>query len=360
MFTVPPLSPTELDQWPLATAGLPHRATRVLTEHNLQTVGEIRVLSTDGLRSVTGLGKATRKAIDDYLLLCQKVIDGTLQFESLPALLKQFLLPAEIDILLRRYGLLRPDTASSRSFMRLQEIANEFGLTRERVRQIERTALQEMRGRLQQQCLSPLYREICTILSEQEGILRCDATERLDTLSWMGGYKASSVLLLLHDINPNPYTYYRDTFSLFHIDELHNVEQWVLRALHGLEYPISATELLKRFYSEAGGALLPRQNGGDCPPWTATALGIFASSLPHVIATQDQHFLITDAALRALILDILRPLSKSVHYRWITEALNARFQKHCRIGPRRIMLILHRDPAFIQIRSGYYAIASDS
>ena len=61
--------------------------------------------------------------------------------ENLNAYLQKYLKPREIQIIKMRYGF-ESDTP-----MTLEEIGQEFGMTRERIRQIEARALRRLRGR---------------------------------------------------------------------------------------------------------------------------------------------------------------------------------------------------------------------
>ena len=343
MISVPSCSWPVLDTWPVQESGLGYRARRILTEHGIRTVGDVRLrLADPDFASLSGLGPSTSAEIQLYVGTCAAIVSGTLEFADLPALLRRFLNELQIEVLLRRYGLFRPDTASSRNFITLQDIGNEFDLTRERVRQIEKRAMEKLRGQLQQHCLAPLYEDILNALKQQGNILRCDQTAVLDNRPWLGGTKASSVLLLLHDVAPTQYTYYRDTFSLIPISELKRVETWAIDAMGKAATPLSIKDLYQRLPSSASSL------------WNPTALAHFLAAMPKVLATQDLCFALTDRALAHWVREELDTIGAPTHYRRITQAINARLQPHQQIGPRRILLLLHSHPEFAQTQSGYY------
>lgn len=343
MISVPQLSWNSLDAWPVSESGLGRRATRVLTEHHIKTIGEVRDrLSDPSFATTPGLGSKTLEAIQCYVETCGEVVSGSLRFADLPSLLRRFLYESHIEILLRRYGLFRLDTASSRNFITLQDIGNELDLTRERVRQIEKQAFSKLRGRLQQHCLQPLYDDVCNALTQQGGILRCDNTAHLDTRAWLGGYKASSSLLLLHDISPTHYAYYHDTFSLISLPTLKRVEEWAIHTLEQATNPMPITTLFQS---------LPTPLSTE---WNESSLAVFLAAIPTVLATRDQRFVVTDTALAKWAEEELDTLGAPTHYRRITQAINDRLQPHQQVGPRRILLLMHSNPKFAQTHSGHY------
>lgn len=72
------------------------------------------------------------------------------------------------DVIMRRFGVIQSEQET------LESIGRSYGITRERVRQIESESLEELRSEDYQELLSPFYSELELFLTDHGGLMRED------------------------------------------------------------------------------------------------------------------------------------------------------------------------------------------
>ena len=132
---IPAVSRETIDNWPVSEAGLPARAVHCCARADIRTVGALREWKAEDLMALRSFGIRTLKQTQSFFRLCRRLETDSLAFPDLKAVLAEFLLPAQLHVLGRRYGLNRTDAMAARDCETLQQIANGHRLTRERVRQ---------------------------------------------------------------------------------------------------------------------------------------------------------------------------------------------------------------------------------
>ena len=76
MLTIQPASRSEIDQWPVAEAGLPTRVINSVHSAGIHTVGQLRGCSDFDLLNLRSLGKVSLDRIHYFFKLCNRIEKG--------------------------------------------------------------------------------------------------------------------------------------------------------------------------------------------------------------------------------------------------------------------------------------------
>ena len=146
-----------IDAWPVDESGLPVRVVNSVLTAGVTTVGQLRAQSDQDLLALRSLGRISLGHIRSFFKLCGQIEQGKQSFNSIRELLPLFLDAPEMKVVTARYGFELEEPTASRNCATLQEIGDAEHKTRERVRQVQETAMQKLRSRLATVCLEPFY-----------------------------------------------------------------------------------------------------------------------------------------------------------------------------------------------------------
>lgn len=343
MFTVPAIPLGEIDGWKIRNAGFSARVVNAATRAGLDTVQELRMRSDADLIGLASIGPTSVVEVRRFWTRCQEIAAGQCYFLTLPDAVVSFIDTENWAVLIRRYGLYRPDAASSRKFMTLNEIGNELNLTRERIRQVEAQALHSLRANLPRHCLSPFLRYLRAFVESRQGIVNTTDIQDLEGQSWLAGLNPCSVFLLLHDIDAH---YFQQHNQLFHHcadADMDAVGQKAIDWLSRQQVPTSLQRLWDAIHAQI--------------PLTApVALAKVIEQVPKIISTIDQRYLTTPSALDQLLRELLEAEQEPRHYREITTLLNQRLIRACRKGPGHVLRQLNASELFQKTARGKYTV----
>jgi hypothetical protein len=345
MLNVPALPRTEIDSWPIAESGLPPRVVNATRPAGLATVGQLRAWTDAQLLNLRSVGRVSLEHIHYFFRVCDRVERGTQQFLSVQEAFDIFLDRAEQDVLFARYGLDRALMEASRQAATLQEIGNLLGITRERIRQVEESALAKLSTRLARVCLQPFSARAGERIRALGGIVSCGelATEAGDPS--YGGHNPCGVLLLLHDTGSTGLVFYHGCFSTLPAASLAAAEAELLRAMAKNPAPTPA----RRWAQPAVSAI--------------TSERVLATLLDHaegIAATRDGRFFPYEPGIGNYMTELLGGLARPAHYRQVTEAYNDSVKDHCRKGAGFILDALRDAPGCVRTASGFYDLAPRS
>lgn len=342
MFNVESISREVIQSWPVAGSGLPERVVNGARQAGIRTIGELRTRKSEELINLRSIGRISLRDIHHYFDMLNQIEHGKQFFLTIQEVFDEFLSGEELDILIRRYGLMREEGLPARNFMTLQEIGNGLNLTRERIRQIEFLAFDHLRSRIATACLQPFHRYIRAFIQSRQRVADANDLQDLAGQSWLANYHPGSLVLLLHDIGVAPYTEYRGCFSLWTAEETETVVARAHAWLEDQTVPCSAESVF---------AALP----GWSPEWSARALGKLLAHAPDVMATKDGRFFIFDAAGEAFLAELLAGFNTAPHYRVLAGLMNERLKPHCRKGSGFVLKALSTG-GFEKLERGRYAL----
>lgn len=197
---------------PLEILDLPTRLKNALLNADIMTVGQFYGLNGNNFLKFRNIGPKNQKFLIEYRKAMK--VEGILPSKEAPVmsapvsihddrsdsemwelLLKHVKNTRESDIIKRRYGLINGDRET------LEEIGNDYGVTRERIRQIEKKALGKLRtyGNLH---IKKLVSDVRTAIWLNGGLVTEEEADRfMVDLLGITGYDGSSILDLFSDLN---------------------------------------------------------------------------------------------------------------------------------------------------------------
>lgn len=315
MITVATVPREEVDAWTIEESGLSVRIFNSCRKQGWRTVGELRNRTSAELLAIRSLGRISVKEIQRFFATCDAIARGQKQFATLGELLELFLDQDEREVLTARYGLQRIDLAASRNYLTLQRIGNETSRTRERVRQVEDSALLHLRSRLARTCLDPIAQIYAGWLRAFGGILACSELAEYPDPDFLKPYNPCSVLLLLTDVLPDRFSFHRQFFTLLSAKALAAAEQAALDLLARQTHPVRVDRLLQ------DGTLAHSLVPPDADP--RRIVEILLTQHPGVLTTRDGRHVVEGPGLDALVREAMATLAMPAHFRDITKAFNS-------------------------------------
>lgn len=341
MIKVPPLTMQETDRWPVERAGLPRRLVRALTRHGLHTIGDLRRTPREVLRKLPGAGAKSVERAMAFLARCEDIEAGNAAFRDFDDALTWLVPKRPRWVLARRCGLYRPDAGAARAYCTLQEIANEDGLTRERVRQMERQALEALSSLFAVHATIPFRRAVRAAVESHGGIADADVLCAARPAGF-GRCNPASAALLLADAHPADYLFCDGVFSAFDADTLDTLRARLLDVLRADDRPRTVAPLAQAL----------------CLP--ASAVRVLLRHTPGALIDRDGRVFLSEPAAARWIAEHIKSLDRPAHFRDIAHALNGHLEPSSQKGARYFLDKLSANPIFVRTQHGMYDLAHET
>ena len=333
-----------IDAWPVDGSGLPVRVVNSVLTAGVTTVGQLRAQSDQDLLALRSLGRISLGHIRSFFKLCGQIEQGKQSFNSIRELLPLFLDGPEMKVVAARYGLEIEELAAGRTCATLQEIGDAEHKTRERVRQIQETAMQKLRSRLAAVCLEPFYIFFSGLLEARGTSVTCADIATLKDEAPAGGYNICGVLMLLSDLHPERITFYNDFFSTLGEQTIRTMESQAIELLNRAAKPVLLDEILKS-------AAMPSLSNED---QKNRLLSCILEHCTLVAATLDRRYFTYECGTQAFLAEVLKNLERPIHYRKVTDAFNDRLKSLSRKGAGFILEALNAAPLCTRVDRGIY------
>lgn len=280
---IPALSRKEIDAWPVAEAGLSARAVHCSARADVHTVGDLREWKGADLLALRTFGARSLTQTRLFLRQCRKLESGKLAFDGMKSVLQAFLLPAQLSVLTRRYGLNRTEASASRNFETLQAIARDRRVTRERVRQTEMTSFGRLLHRLPAACLAPFLDAGAEFLASRGG-----AADEAEMTAWSGAglyapYHPAAAFLLLTDALPGRVSFLNGLFLTIDPGTLDLVEQHVRACMDSARGPVHPTAVIRHISPVLQ---------GKSPALDSVLMPRILGHMSNVLSMRDGHFIL--------------------------------------------------------------------
>ncbi len=345
MLQVAPVKREVIDQWMVAESGLPVRVVNGTRPENVERVGQLRSWSDQDLLALRSLGRVSLGHIRSFFRLCNQIETGKQTFQNIREAVSIFLDGPELKVLSLRYGLDRKDSVASRNCATLQEIGDAEQLTRERVRQVQETAIQKLKSRLATVCLQPFYDFFADYLAAHGKSLTCADAGPLQADAVLGGWNPCGVLLVLSDLAPERVSFYHDVFSTLALDDLRQIEAQAVEVLDHEAAPVPIDRIL---------LALPALPGLDTDVRRRQTVACLLDHCPDVAATVDNRYFLYRNGTQPFLVEIVRELERPVHYRAVTDAFNDRLKPLSRKGAGFVLDRLNENPQCTRVDRGVY------
>lgn len=333
-----------IDAWPVEESGLPVRVVHSVLTAGLTTVGQLRAQSDQDLLALRSLGQISVGRIRSFFKLCGQIEQGNLSLKNIRELLPLFLDTTEIKVITARYGLELIAPKASRSCATLQKIGDGEHTTRERVRQVQKAAMQKLRSRLATVCLEPFCLFFANLLEVRGTSATCADIGTLRNELPAGGYNLCGVLMLLSDLHPERITFYNDFFSTLTEPTIRTMESQVVRLLDRAAKPVSLDDILKSTATSFPLNEVQKKQLLSC----------ILENCPLVAATLDHRYFTYECGTQAFLAEVLKDLERPAHYRVVTNAFNDRLKSLSRKGAGFILNAMNQAPLCMRIDRGVY------
>ncbi|HUJ10455.1 MAG TPA: sigma factor-like helix-turn-helix DNA-binding protein [Verrucomicrobiae bacterium] len=277
----------------------------------------------------------------------ERLESGNSDLPDFRAWLREFLDPQQLFVIEQRYGLTDPLFRPHMRRCTLREIGERRQVTRERMRQVEETALLALRSHLARAVA--VHQEIYWV----ERIAACGGVIPFTDLStWMedarlGGYQPWGVLLLLSEALA-PITCHHDYFTTVPGPALVQIEDRILQFLDDAEEPV-ALEMILAHVEE----LLPSVSTSR-----KDLLVKLLDHHPQISGTSNHDYFLPKYAAPRILGEILRTQTEPLHFHELTRLYNDRMLPRSQKGTGYILLLLNNAPNVRRVSRGRYAVKS--
>jgi hypothetical protein len=355
MIKVDPIARESIDAWPIARSGLPRRVVNGLSRIGVKTVGELRSMAPEELKSTRNIGAGSVRDIRTFFSLCRAIEEGRLAFSDIVELLKTFLSGPRLDALTLRYGLRDAPGQVKRGAATLQAIGNKYGFSRERARQVESLAMGALGCHLAMSCLAPVRSVFLGFIAQRCGVVGAEELEVLQGHPVIQPYSPAGLLLLLTDLDDGV-CFHDGIFSTLPAPRLREAARALMGHLreHG---GLSPLDELAQVVPQGHWAGDPAARGD--PPAAADHLQILRCILlhsPRVRCTTDDRFHVTESGARQLLLEAMQRLPQPSHFRAILREFNSAMRPGSRLGAGRLLNMLLDEPSIERVSSGHYQV----
>lgn len=345
MLQVKPITRETVDAWTVAESGLPVRVVNSVTPIGVATIGQLRLKSDAELLALRSLGKISLGHIRSFFKLCNQIEQGKQTFQNLREVFGIFLDEPELSVLSARYGFERKDLVASRDCVTLQEIGNAQNKTRERVRQVQETAMRQLHSRLARVCFQPFTDHFISYVDNLGRVANCADLAPLQSDPVLAGCNVCSILLLLSDLHPDRITFHNGFFSTAPLSIIGYIEKRALEVLEESDAPVSLDSLLNRASPN------PDNSHTDHARRMVSCVMDHCSS---VAATLDNRYFLYSKGTAAFLSEILQEMERPAHYRAITTSFNDRLKPLSRKGAGFILDMLNANPQCTRVDRGIY------
>ena len=344
MLHVTPVGRETIDAWPVDGSGLPVRVVNSVQTAGVTTVGQLRAQSEQDLLALRSLGRISIGHIRSFFKLCGQIEQGKQSFNSIRELLPLFLDGPEMKVIAARYGLELEERTNAGNGMTLQEIGDAEHKTRERVRQIQETAMQKLRSRLATVCLGPFYTYFAGLLEARGTSVPCADIANLKNEAPAGGYNICGLLMLLSELHPGRLTSYNGFFSTLDEHIIRAVESQAVERLNRASKPVLLDEILES-------TTIPSPAGQE---QKEQLLSCILDHCTLIAATLDHRYFTYERGTQAFLAEVMKDLERPAHYRKITDAFNDRLKSPSRKGAGFILEALNAAPLCTRVDRGIY------
>lgn len=341
----PPLARKAIDDWSVADAGLSTRVVHCLHQDGIATVRQLRDRSDAQLLSLSNFGPISLENVRWFFRWTERLQSGNGDMPDFRGLLREFLDPQQTFVIEQRYGLTDPLFRPHMKRCTLQEIGERRRVTRERMRQVEESALAALRSRLVRAVAA--HQEIYwvhRILSRGGLVTFTELPEWAGDVR-LGGYQPWGVLLLLSEALER-ITCRHDYFTIVPNRALAQVEDRVLQLLRDTEEPLALEKILAHVSDALTSVKAQRQQ----------LLTMLLDHHPQINGTLDHHYFLPKLGAPRILVEVLRRRTEPIHFHELTRLYNERVLPHSRKGTGYILILLNDMTEVRRVTRGRYVV----
>lgn len=346
MLQIKTVSRKTIDGWTVADSGLPIRVVNSTASADIRKISDLRKWNDARLLELRGMGRVSLDHIHNFFRITGQLEQGKLGFQNIMEILPLFLDHDELKVVTSRYGLTLETPDVFRHSATLQDIGTAEHKTRERIRQIQETALQKLRSNLARCCLDPVRRYFAAFMARTGLVASCEDVFALSQEPVTAGRNPCGLLMLLSELSPQEISCYNRFFSTLPCSVLDKIEKFCLALLEGKNLPVSQDEL------SASAKGVPEFRSLNSLP---RIISVLLDHSPEVAATVDNRYFLYARGGQKFLLEIMNEqVKRPVHYRAVTHALNERLKPRSRKGSGFVLDLLNSNPQCTRVDRGIY------
>jgi hypothetical protein len=341
----PQLARETIDDWSVAQAGLSMRVVHCLHQDGVTTVRQLRARTEKQLLSLSNFGPISLENVRRFFRWTARLQAGNGDLPDFRGLLHEFLDPQEIFVIEQRYGLTDPLFRPHMKRCTLREIGEKRRVTRERMRQVEESALATLRSHLIRAVAA--HQEIHWVnrISSRGGLVSFTELSEWANDARLGGYRPWGVLLLLSEALQT-LTCRHDYFTIVTDRSLDQLEGRVLQLLQEANEPLNLEKIFTHVADALAGVNVPRQQ----------LLMMLLDHHPQINGTLDHRYFLPKRVAPRMLMDILRGHSGPMHFHELTRLYNERLLPQSRRGTGYILILLNGMTDVRRISRGQYSL----
>jgi len=343
MIKVKPIDVETIDSWPVPESGLPQRAVTACARAGIETVGLLRKKTRRGSSGIKGMGSESVRIINQFLGTCSRIISGRKTFRNLRAIFNFLLPPTYYEILALRYNL----HGGKSGPMTLDAISRQRGVTRERIRQLEKRAISGLSSRLAQACLSGSYDLWESFIRNTNGLLPETEARGIKGVPSLEGYDPYGLLLLLCHCGKR-ITHHNGFFTTLSASTIDNIRKRGIDLIKSQDTARTPAEISRLIASDVG---------ETHPPVDKQAILAILSNLQGTQKTIDGRFFAGRKCPERLVADIMFRIPSPARFRVILREFNQLMQPGSRVGSGSMLRLLANTKRFRKVSSGCYELA---
>jgi len=253
------------------------------------------------------------------------------------------------DVITARYGL-----GKNAERMTLEAIGNRYGITRERVRQIENYALRTIRKSKQYEKERKVFTELRNVLQKLGGVLA--EHELLDTLSRSKGIQNHVVFLMTVAEDFERVKEDDEFHHRWHVDsdianEIHASLRKLYKSLSNDDL-IEESEMINSFLNYVRNVSDKYRNQEIARRWLGVSKKVGRNPLSEWGRTDSPN--VTAKGMRDYAYLVLRKHGSPIHFEEVAKTIERFFNKKAHVATTHNELI--KDPRFVLVGRGLYAL----
>ena len=341
----PQLARETIDDWSVAEAGLSMRVVHCLHQDGVTTIRQLRDRTDKQLLSLSNFGPISLENVRRFFRWTTRLQAGNGDLPDFRGLLREFLDPQELFVIEQRYGLTDPLFRPHMRRCTLREIGEKRRVTRERMRQVEESALLALRSRLVRAVAAHQETYWVNRILSRGGLISFTELSEWTNDARLGGYQPWGALLLLSEALQS-LTCRHDYFTIVPNRSLDQVESRVLQLLQDAKEPLALEKILTHVSDALASVSTHRQQ----------LLTMLLDHHPQINGTLNHHYFLPKRVAPRILMDILRGHSGPMHFHELTRLYNERLLPHSRKGTGYILILLNGMPDVRRISRGQYSL----
>lgn len=338
----------EINDWPIKEAGLPLRIVNLASKLGINNIGSLQQATQN--KKIKGLGIESQKKLTFFWKLCETIINGKQPFNDIDSCINFLLSKSQMEIIAYRY-VLHENIIGGR-IKTLEETAKIKNISRERTRQIEKSATKILRSKIATLCLMPFYAHFVKYIEVNDRAVSPEELNNFPDKHLLGGLNIFGLLVLFSNCT-NHFTFYKNRFfTTIPASTLENIEEAIVRLLEDTQIMSLSQIIIKIFSNESSNLLTCNNITEKIIKFCVTDNLMFFKLANGQLALLKNR----ESILQKIIIEIASSMPNPIHYKSLHREINNVLEAGCRVGSGTILRLLNTMVEFKKQNTGLYSL----